>query len=129
MIRPDRFPRDSSGLAKAFSHRESLSRKQDSRRELDQFFCDCIRYLERSASERSTNDSLSDTVAAFAFHKFGTLASCVLRHWGINSPEELEQSFCEYLRACGSHGSRRTAGFSQSEALKALFRGDYWPRR
>ena len=129
MIRPERFPRDSSGLAKTFWHRESLSRKQDNRRELEQFFSDCIRYLECRACERGASDSLSDTVAAFAFDKFGTLASCVLHHWGIDSPEELEQSFCEFLQACGSRGSRRTAGFSQSEALKALFRGDYWPRR
>ena len=128
MIRPDGFSQNPSGLGRAFSERQSLTRKQNNRRELDQFFAECIEFLGYShARTQHSSDPLSEGVAAFAFDKFGALASNVLRHWGINSPEDLERSFCEFLRACGSHGSRRTAGFSQSEALKALFRGDYWP--
>ncbi|NQT20788.1 MAG: hypothetical protein HQ592_13860 [Planctomycetes bacterium] len=74
-----------------------------------------------------TPGALSDGIAAFAFQKFGALAPNVMCHWGIDSPEELEKSFCQYLVACGSRGAGRPAGFAQSEALQALFRGEFWP--
>ncbi|HUS59352.1 MAG TPA: hypothetical protein VM141_11935 [Planctomycetota bacterium] len=127
MIRPDRPFHSASGRNPS-QERLSLTRKQNNRRELGQFFAECIQFLEvKAACHGQTADPLSEGIAAFAFDRFGALASNVLRHWGINSPDELENCFYEYLRACGSRGTRRTAGFSQSEALKALFRGDYWP--
>ena len=128
MIRPNRFSRNAGGLSKALADRCCLTRRQNNRRELDQFFSECIYFIgHRNSCRRHAADSLSEGIAAFAFNKFGALASNVLRHWGIDSPEELERCFYEFLKACGSRGTRRTAGFSQSEALKALFRGDYWP--
>jgi len=126
MTRPDRPSSNPSGKSPS-QERLSLARKQRSRRDLDQFFAECIQYLEVQSAAHGKSDSLSEGIAAFAFDKFGALASNVLRHWGINSPDELERCFCEYLRACGSRSTGRTAGFSQSEALKALFRGEYWP--
>ena len=126
MIRHERPSSNPSGKSPS-QERLSLTKKQDNRRELGQFFAECIQYLELQSATRGKTDSLSEGIAAFAFDKFGALASNVLRHWGINSPDELEHCFYEYLRACGSRGIGRTAGFSQSEALKALFRGEYWP--
>jgi len=116
------------GLGHPWQERQSLTRKQENRRELDQFFSECLTFISgRQSSGGKAIDSISEGVAAFAFQKFGALASNVLRHWGIGSPEELEQGFVQFLKACGSRGTKRTAGFSQSEALKALFRGEYWP--
>jgi len=108
--------------------RRSLTCRQNHRRDLETFFADCLGFLRdtRPAGDDAA-DFVSEGIAAFAFERFGALAANVMQHWGINSPEELEQAFYQYLKACGSRGGGRKAAFSQSEALNALFRGDFWP--
>jgi len=111
-----------------WSERSSLTRKQTNRRQLEQFFFESVNYLRRRQfSYDDGSNLLSDGIAEFAFKKFGALASNVLRHWGMNSPGELEESFRKFLKACGSIVVGRSSEFSQSEALNALFRGEYWP--
>ena len=109
--------------------RVCLTCRQDHRRELETFFSECLGFLtDRRPAADDAADPVSEGIAAFAFEKFGALAANVMQHWGINSPEELEKAFYEYLKACGSRGgTRRNATFSQSDALNALFRGEFWP--
>ena len=118
---------DHSSSGQARHERHAFSRKQASRQELDKFFAQCLAFVSQRACRERRAAVMSDGIASFAFRKFGALAPNVMQHWGIDSPEALEQSFYQYLRACGSRGARRTPGFAQSEALKALFRGDFWP--
>jgi hypothetical protein len=108
--------------------RRSLATRQASRHELERFFAECLNFINGRQRQRDhAGDPITEGIAAFAFEKFGSLASNVLQHWGIDSPEELERCFYQYLKACGSRGCRRGGGFSESDALKALFRGDFWP--
>ncbi len=122
MKRPHRL-----SLKQAWQERQSFVKKNSNRQELDRFFDECLTFLRAERSRGAPPGALSEGIADFAFEKFGALASNVWRHWGIDSPEELEKSFRQFLRACGSRRVRRTANFAHSEALKALFRGDFWP--
>jgi len=117
-----------SSPEQAWQERRSLAGKQSGRRELDRFFCECLAFMGcKAAGAKNAGGRLSDAIAAVAFKKFGALSPNVMRHWGIDSPEELGRCFCRFLKACSPRGRGQTASFSESEALKALFRGDFWP--
>lgn len=120
-------PSHRSSFQQTQRDRKAFARKLASRQELDSFFVQCLDFMRSQANRRGQHaGALSDSIAALAFQKFGALAPNVMHHWGIDTPEELEKSFFQYLLACGSRGVKRSAGFAQSEALQALFRGEFW---
>ena len=117
-----------SSLEPVRRERLHLAKRKAGRQELDRFFSEFLSFLNNGGRRgEDAGRALSDAIAAFAFDKFGALAPNVQQHWGIDSPDDLGKCFCRFLKACGSHGTRRLVGFAHSEALQALFRGDFWP--